>query len=183
MVSLILIIEISNELFHDFRFFAQVAAVANSDKNIVNGTGKQLTCNKDPCELVQADDTEIVSIYHGTAQASGLIALDHTRKLILVTFRGTVTVPDLYQDLRIPLFTDVSDLCDGCKAHPGFWEYWLSVKDLVTSELQRITKENPSYSVAVTGYSLGAAVATLAGTALRADGFTLDVVSGHVGLG
>lgn len=175
-MSLICIIEISSELLDNFKFFAQVAAVANSDVNL-NTTGTQLSCDKGPCELVQADDTEITSIYHGTAIATGYIALDHTRKLVLVTFRGTVTAADLYQDLRIPVFTDVSDICEGCKAHTGFWNYWLSAKDQVTAELRRLIKENPSYSVVVTGYSLGAAVATLAGTALRVDGFTLDVVS------
>ncbi|KAI1837803.1 hypothetical protein DTO006G1_4538 [Penicillium roqueforti] len=166
--------EISSELLDNFKFFAQVAAVAMSDVNL-NTTGRQLSCDKGPCELVQADDTEITSIYHGAAIATGYIALDHTRKLILVTFRGTVTTADLYQDLRIPVFTDVSEICEGCKAHTGFWNYWLSAKDQVTAELRRLIKENPTYGVVVTGYSLGAAVATLAGTALRVDGFTLDV--------
>ncbi|CAG8253231.1 unnamed protein product [Penicillium salamii] len=166
--------EISSELFDKFKLFAQLATITNCDQNI-NRTGYPLTCDQGPCDLVQADDTEIVNTYHHKTGGTGYIALDHTRKLIIVTFRGTITFPDLYQDFRIPILTPVPEICDGCGAHPGFWDYWLSAKDQIIEELRAYTKQNPDYRVSVTGYSLGAGVATVAGVALRVEGIPCDI--------
>ncbi|CAG7922062.1 unnamed protein product [Penicillium olsonii] len=166
--------EISSELFEKFKLFAQFATITNCDQNI-NRTGYPLSCDQGPCDLVQAEDTEIVNTYHQKTGGTGYIALDRTRKLIIVTFRGTITFPDLYQDLRIPILTPVPELCDGCGVYPGFWDYWLSAKDQIISELGNVTKEYPDYRVSVTGYSLGAGVATVAGVALREEGFPCDI--------
>lgn len=159
----------------NFTFYAQVAATAACDQNI-NGTGTEITCDQGPCELVQESDTEIIDTYHNSSAATGYIALDHTRKVILVTFRGTISKHDGWTDFQVAL-RDVPEFCDGCKAHWGFWGYWLSAKEQVTRSLHKATKDHPEYGVAVAGHSLGGAVATLAGTALRQDGFTLDIVS------
>lgn len=160
----------------DFSLHAQFAFLAACDQNI-NGTRGELSCDQGPCDLVQAHDTEIIDNYHRTDNATGYIALDHTRKSIIVTFRGTITEADSKADFDIVGKTHVPEFCEHCYAHNGFWKYWKSAEEQVVSRLKQATKEYPEYSIAVAGHSLGGAVATLAGTALRQKGFTLDIVS------
>ncbi|CAG8946638.1 unnamed protein product [Penicillium salamii] len=165
--------DISSKLLDDFSLHAQFAFLARCDQNI-NGTRGKLSCDQGPCDLVQAHDTEIIDNYHRIDNATGYIALDHTRKSIIVTFRGTVSNADGEADQHF-LTTYVPEFCEKCQVHQGFWAYWKSAEEQVVSRLEQATKENPDYSIAVAGHSLGGAVATLAGTALRQKGFTLDI--------
>lgn len=72
--------------------------------------------------------------------------------------------------------TDVSDLCDGCEAHGGFWKSWNSVADDLTAQIDAARKTYSGYTLVMTGHSFGAAVAALGGTALRNAGYDLDIV-------
>ncbi|CAG8038896.1 unnamed protein product [Penicillium salamii] len=166
--------DISSKLLDDFSLHAQFAVLAACDQNI-NGTRGELSCDQGPCDLVQAHDTEIIDNYHRTDNATGYIALDHTRKSIIVTFRGTITIADGDADKNIWPKVHLPEFCKNCYGHAGFWTYWKSAEDQVVSRLQQATKDNPDYSIAVAGHSLGGAVSTLAGTALRQKGFTLDI--------
>lgn len=96
-VVLIVLLEISSDLLGDFRLFAQFAALAACDQNI-NSTGKKLTYDYGLYGLVQADDTETIDAFHNTTAATGYVALVHTRKLILLIFRGTITKHDADTD-------------------------------------------------------------------------------------
>ncbi|CAG8037823.1 unnamed protein product [Penicillium salamii] len=165
--------EISTELLDDFRLYAQFAALAACDQNI-NGTRGELSCDQGPCDLVQAHDNEIIDSYHSSENATGYIAFDHTKKLIIVTFRGTISDFDAHTDFNIG-WVDVPGFCKDCKAHTGFWGYWKSAEHQVIERLQNATEAKPDYGIALAGHSLGGAVATLAGTALRQKGFKLDI--------
>lgn len=127
---------------------------------------------------MQKDDTVIIDSFHNSENATGYIALDNTRQLIVVAFRGTVSKGDQIADLSAT-FTDATELCPSCRAHKGFWRYWQSAKDRVTNQVVNLTQSNPDYRIMVVGHSLGGAVATLAGAALRAK-FKLDIVSLNV---
>jgi hypothetical protein len=167
--------EISSELLSNFTLFAQFAALSACDQNI-NATGNKLTCDYDGCGLVEDDDTETIFTFHNATGPTGYIALDHTRKLTVLTFRGTVSKYDGETDFKYQ-FTAIEDVCPGCNAHEGFWGYWSSAADVIISELRSATTSHPDYSLTVVGHSLGGAVATLAGTILRTKGFSLDIVS------
>ncbi|KAJ5466799.1 hypothetical protein N7475_004551 [Penicillium sp. IBT 31633x] len=164
---------ISSELLERFTLFSQFATLSACDQNI-NRTGQSLTCDYGTCGLVEADDTIVISAFHSDTGPTGYIALDHTRKLILLTFRGTVSKSDGDTDLDIHL-TPVDELCTGCKVHRGFWRYWTSVSSQAISQLETVTSSYPDYRLSVVGHSLGGGVATLAGTALRNKGFILDI--------
>ncbi|CAG8019305.1 unnamed protein product [Penicillium olsonii] len=165
---------ITSELLDNFKLYAQFAALAACDQNI-NGTRGALTCDQGPCDIVQADKTEIIESYHSDHSATGYIALDHTRKLIVVTFRGTISTWDGDRDKDFVFKKHLSEVCDNCYVHRGFWEYWKTAEEQVTSRLQQATKENPDYSITVAGHSLGGAAATLAGMDLRLKGFDLEI--------
>lgn len=136
----------------------------------------KLSCDYGTCGLVAADDTETIDAFHSDSGPTGYIALDHTKKLIVIAYRTSASTNDARVDVEnTPKHID--DVCSGCWAHTGFWSYWAASADRVTSQLQDASKAHPDYAIKVVGHSLAGAVATLAGTVLRQKGFELDIVS------
>lgn len=104
---------------------------------------------------------------------AGFVALDPTNELIVVSFRGSNTLRNWLLDV---LFVAAAcDLGDGCYAHAGFLAAWESVKSATYAGVEAALAEQPTYPIVVTGHSLGAAVATLAGATLRDDGYPCDI--------
>ena len=68
-----------------------------------------------------------------------------------------------------------SDLVSGCLVHTGFYTAWKEVAATVTAAVKSAKAANPTYSIGVTGHSLGGAVATLAAAYLRKGGYTADL--------
>lgn len=94
----------------------------------------------------------------------------------MLSFRGSTDISNWIADLDFT-FDDDTGLCDGCDVHSGFWKAWEAVADDVTAKLETALSTYPDYQLVLTGHSLGAAIAALAGTALRNAGYTLDLVS------
>lgn len=102
---------------------------------------------------------------------TGFVAVDHTNKLIVVSFRGSASIDAWRTNLEFD--TTTTDICSGCTAHRGFWNSWVDARERVTTSVKQATTNFPSYSVIVTGHSLGAAIATLAAASLRNAGYTV----------
>lgn len=100
---------------------------------------------------------------------AGFVALDNTRKTIVISFRGSYSVRNWLANVDF-LFTS-SDLCYGCLAEMGFRTAWKVVRDEVLETLSSAAKEHPDYDVVVVGHSLGAAIATLAAGDIRGRGY------------
>ena len=64
---------------------------------------------------------------------------------------------------------------DKCKIHTGFAKGWQEVADAATRGVNAALDANKGYKVAITGHSLGGAIATLAGAYLRRTGLDADV--------
>lgn len=56
---------------------------------------------------------------------------------------------------------------------------WKSVANTLRGQVENAVKEHPDYRVVFTGHSLGGALATIAGAALRGNGYNIDVVCGN----
>jgi hypothetical protein len=112
----------------------------------------------------------------GDGGVTGYIALDNTNDVVVLSFRGSESLDNWINDLTIAQ-TSVSSLCSGCEAHEGFWDGWQSVKPTLLPYIQSTLSANPGYGLVLVGHSLGAALASLAATDLRASGMTLDTVS------
>lgn len=106
---------------------------------------------------------------------TGFIALDHTRKLIVIAFRGTESIRNYLVDFEIWL--KKIHLCKGCKAHAGYWLTWKTSRHEVLSALRNATALQPDYKLIVTGHSLGGALATLCAADLRHRGHELSLYS------
>lgn len=78
---------------------------------------------------------------------------------------------------RSSFCNDESDLCQGCKVHQGFNEGFKSVRAPLEAALvaQMNQTGRRAFRVVVTGHSLGASVAMLAGAGLRSRGVALDM--------
>lgn len=113
----------------------------------------------------------------GLGDVTGLLALDNTNKLIVLSFRGSRSVENWIANLAADL-TEISDICSGCEGHVGFVTSWRSVADTIREQVQNAVNEHPDYRVVFTGHSLGGALATIAAAALRGNGYNIDVVCG-----
>lgn len=106
------------------------------------------------------------------------MGIDPVRSEIVLAFRGTDSVRNLVVDLDFG-----TDDCQGlpvssdadCKVHSGFSGAWNQVQESVYSAIASVQVLHPSYSLVVTGHSLGAAVGTIAAAHLREDGFPCDL--------
>lgn len=106
-----------------------------------------------------------------STDVTGYVALDHTNKLIIVSFRGSTTVDAWCTNLDFG--TTVTDICSGCTAHHGFWNSWVDARDRVLPAVKQASSSYATYQIAVTGHSLGGAIATLAAAQLRNTGYTV----------
>lgn len=106
-----------------------------------------------------------------STDVTGYVAVDHTNKLIVVAFRGSSTVDSWFTNLDFDTVT--TDICSGCTAHHGFWNSWIDARDRVLSAVKQASTTYSNYQIAVTGHSLGGAIASLAAAQLRNSGYTV----------
>lgn len=106
--------------------------------------------------------------------ATGYLALDHSHKLIVLSFRGSVTVGDWFTNAGANL-VDFTNVCESC-VHEGFWGAWDTVPSALADKILSAATEHPGYGIVVTGHSRGGAIATIGAMALRSN-YTVDVVS------
>ena len=106
---------------------------------------------------------------------TGFVATDSTNLLIVVSFRGSISVRNWLTDIDFP--TVATDICDGCEASDGFWNSWTEARTSVLAAVKTAKAANPSHQVAAVGHSLGGAIADFAAAELRNEGMDVALVS------
>lgn len=104
---------------------------------------------------------------------TGYVALDHTRFLTVLAFRGSESIRNYIADADAT--TTPTEICSGCTADQGFYNSWQEAKSGVMGALKTAAAANPSYRVVVVGHSLGGAIAAIAAAELRNGGTTTDL--------
>jgi hypothetical protein len=157
---------ISEALLREFYLMSQYAAAAYCPGNL-NSPGTQVTCPVGNCPLVEAANATTILEFTNIrlSDDSGFVAVDDKNRLIVASFRGTLSRANWMVDLRITKAE--TGWCDGCSVHKGFWGAWQEIKDKIMPLIERARSEHPDYRVVLTGHSLGAAIATLAATDIR----------------
>jgi hypothetical protein len=89
----------------------------------------------------------------------GFIGYLPSQSAIYLSFRGSTSIKDWVNNLDAILTS--YEKCDGCRVHKGFYDAQKSVSASIVTAIQNLKKKYPSYTVVVTGHSLGAAMATL----------------------
>ncbi|KAK1754517.1 Alpha/Beta hydrolase protein [Echria macrotheca] len=160
---------VTTSLINDFRLYAQYAAAASCNNQ--NAVGQALTCPGTFCPLVTANNATTVATFSGPlTDIRGLVAVDHAKRAIIVSIRGTVSVRNWITDFIFPQLP-VLDLCLGCLVHTGFLTAWKEISSAALAGLKTAKTANPFYAVIFTGHSLGASVATIGAAYARRAGY------------
>mmetsp|Transcript_1439 Transcript_1439/g.1991 ORF Transcript_1439/g.1991 Transcript_1439/m.1991 type:complete len:505 (+) Transcript_1439:230-1744(+) len=115
---------------------------------------------------VGADDIKVQAEASEVYRPGHFLCVDHAAKQVVLSIRGTIRLQDLWTDLVChPAKFSVADTVtneelDGF-AHEGFLTAARVLAFDLHDEVAAALNENPSYSLAVTGHSLGGSVATL----------------------
>ena len=157
---------VSDEILYNFQLLSQYAAAAYCEENN-NSTGTPVTCRTGACAMVEVANAtsylefEDSKMYDNT----GYIAIDHFHRLVVLSFRGSVSKANWKIDRQ--LIRVHTDLCHKCKVHKGFWRSWSQIQDNTLGMVKAVMDKHPKYQLAVTGHSLGGAIATLAAAKIR----------------
>ncbi|KAK4691188.1 hypothetical protein P7C71_g5762, partial [Lecanoromycetidae sp. Uapishka_2] len=104
---------------------------------------------------------------------TGYIAVDDTRSLIVLAFRGTHGIRNELTDIDV--FRVPTDICSNCDCHQGFWDSWIEARSGVTTAISNTQAMHPDYGVVVTGHSLGGAIADIAAAEIRKSGINCEL--------
>ncbi|CZR56512.1 related to Lipase [Phialocephala subalpina] len=159
----------------NMQLFAQYAAAAycNADTNLV---GSAVTCSNSACPSISSV-TNYAYLGYDQSEATGFVSIDDTNKLIVVSYAGSDNLDNYIADLLVPLDTCDGNLVSGCKLHEGFQYAYEDVADTTLPAVKSAVAAYPTYSLVITGHSLGGAVATIAAAYLRVAGYPCDVYS------
>ena len=153
-------------LFHTFELMAQYSAAAYCVDNN-NSPNTTITCSANNCPLVEAAGARSTAEFADikTADDTGFFAIDETNRIIVLSFRGSRSRANWQHNWHIKKVQ--TDLCPRCKVHAGFWEAWVEIRDQIKAQVPQLIKTYPHFRFAITGHSLGGALAILAAGDLR----------------
>ncbi|KAJ7159632.1 Alpha/Beta hydrolase protein [Mycena filopes] len=113
-------------------------------------------------------NTRVVSLGGTNGTPTGFIARDDVRHEIVVAFRGTLSVEDVVTDIKLRVAPYPAPPGHGDPhVHRGFLNGYNGVATKLEETVKNELTSHPTYTVVVTGHSLGGAYASLAAVALK----------------
>jgi len=108
--------------------------------------------------------TNVTVVYNDTADCQGFVGYDASSNDIVMSFRGSSNLWNWLEDFDF-FFKDYPNApdCHGCKVHTGFYDTWRQMAPTLLAAMQALATAHPSANLFVTGHSMGAAQAQLAG--------------------
>jgi len=167
--------ELTSSSFADLELYSQFAAASYCPQN-TDKPGKKLACASKNCPRVEdLKINTILAISNASyvSDVTGFVAIDETRDLIIISFRGTESKKNIYIDMGWHLMP--TDICRDCKASHGFGLAWNDTKQAVYQALEKAMANGSKKKIVATGHSLGGAVAGICAADLRSKGFYTDL--------
>lgn len=163
----------------DLDLFSDFSAAAYCASNYALLSDSCVVCPYPACGVLNNSRSTSAEVFGSFRmvdeyKTTGLVMIDHTRQIIVISFRGTHTTNDWLTDLRF-LLTHADDICTGCKAHSGFLGSWRGVREGVWNDWLALQTTFTSYKTIVTGHSLGGAIAQLCAAQFKAQYPTLSM--------
>jgi hypothetical protein len=119
------------------------------------------------CSSVTPGTVFLGELYHKPTSVYGYVAANPTLQRIIVSFRGSANINSWIQNLDFVKTALNLPNDNGAKVHRGFYECYTGIKNQLNALITSALATYPGYTVTVTGYSLGAAVAIIASAHLR----------------
>ncbi|KAE8394071.1 Alpha/Beta hydrolase protein [Aspergillus alliaceus] len=184
---------ISNDTLANFRLFAQYSAASYCDNNNDDGIVGSIYCIEGVCPVVEAANAQTLAEFN-QEDIRGFVAVDDTHRVIVVAFRGSNSVRNWLKNFQFWKIKDPgpggfwnklfgsdkpkrgNDIC-ACGIHSGFYKSWELVKAEVVDAVSKAKETYKDYNVVITGHSLGAAIATIAGAHFRTIQIPCDIYS------
>ncbi|CCD24348.1 putative lipase NDAI_0D00340 [Naumovozyma dairenensis CBS 421] len=197
------IVKITNPTYERLVYFSKMSGMTScitQDTIIPGKTLNQGGCPStirfcyDPLLNPTCSDTWIAAVL--TAESgelgTGYVAIDHEKKVVICAFRSSTTIQDWFSDFEIsptkwnPVCVDeykkmiergIIKECKDCMIHRGFSKFSRTLGRFFLNKLENILRQYPDYHSIVTGHSLGAALASMAGIELRLRGYEPSVIT------
>jgi len=101
------------------------------------------------------------TFYDDTTDARGFIGYNDAYQEIVISFRGSSSLQNWIDDLKI--YKDHTPFGGGSgSVATGFYEFYMALQSQVVTALMALAQEKSGYSIVVTGHSLGAAASNIA---------------------
>lgn len=110
----------------------------------------------------------VYAIDEAKYDVQGIVGYMPSKSTIYLAYRGSTSLQDWLDNIN-DIHTDYP-LCSGCKVHKGFYKAQQDVYSIVQKYVVDLMAKFPTYTVLITGHSLGAALASLTSLSLLADG-------------
>ncbi|KAJ9055369.1 hypothetical protein DSO57_1004573 [Entomophthora muscae] len=114
----------------------------------------ECTCPETYADVQALDDRSIYSL--------AVLAVNKRQKKIILSYRGTGTVQNILDDFNFQM-TSSPEMPEEAKVHHGFYTHYMTLYYHARTAMLGYLKDPryAGYGVQLTGYSLGAAIATL----------------------
>mmetsp|Transcript_18041 Transcript_18041/g.57713 ORF Transcript_18041/g.57713 Transcript_18041/m.57713 type:complete len:278 (-) Transcript_18041:231-1064(-) len=101
------------------------------------------------------------SMYDPSTDNQGFVGYSPSLDEIVISFRGTVasSIKNWMEDINTGHMSGFPSSCSGCSVHEGFHNSYFSLRDEILQAVSALRQSHPGAGIAVTGHSLGAAMA------------------------
>ncbi|KAF2667983.1 hypothetical protein BT63DRAFT_457286 [Microthyrium microscopicum] len=161
---------VTDEMVDDFRYWSEYTAAAYCAPQ-QSGKGGKINCaGYGSCPNLEKSSTKVYSTWYqlGKNSATGFVAADNTKDIIVISLRGSVNLANWVADMKISPLACPEYGGSGSICHTGFLGFWQESKPMAMRGLEAALAEHPDYNIVVAGHSLGAAAAMFAAADLRA---------------
>ena len=109
-------------------------------------------------------DLLLASQHSGIHQTTFFVSVDHETKNLVISIRGTESIPDSMTDANCKS-EKIPEIGDDCYGHAGITHATRNIYQMIQTNkiIQNFLSLNQDYGIVVTGHSLGAGVTVLLG--------------------
>ncbi|GAV53574.1 hypothetical protein ZYGR_0AK00760 [Zygosaccharomyces rouxii] len=196
-------VKFTEDIYERLLYFSKVSALVSciSDDSLI--PDKSLKDGGCPSHLAFCSDEKVNPTANKTTVelvltagkgelGTGCLLVDHAREVVIVSLRASTTRQDWLSDFTIyptswepsskscyENLVESGDIkpCEDCKIHRGFYKFSETLAELFLDEIEEIFSKYPKYHLVITGHSLGAALASIAGIELKLRGYDPLVIT------